>query len=71
MPILSRTSHYPYAEEMYQLCDREGIVVIDETPAVGIGAGDKDRPVQDLSHQRAPRAGAARDDCKGQESSLA
>lgn len=36
-----RTSHYPYAEEMYQLCDREGIVVIDETPAVGIGAGEK------------------------------
>lgn len=34
-----RTSHYPYAEEMYELCDREGIVVIDETPAVGIGAG--------------------------------
>lgn len=33
-----RTSHYPYAEEMYQLCDREGIVVIDETPAVGLGA---------------------------------
>ncbi len=35
-----RTSHYPYAEEMYSLCDREGIVIIDETPAVGIG-GDK------------------------------
>lgn len=34
-----RTSHYPYAEEMYRLCDREGIVIIDETPAVGIGAG--------------------------------
>lgn len=34
-----RTSHYPYAEEMYALCDREGIVIIDETPAVGIGAG--------------------------------
>ncbi|MCC8016529.1 MAG: beta-glucuronidase [Clostridiales bacterium] len=35
-----RTSHYPYAEEMYQLCDKEGIVIIDETPAVGIGGGD-------------------------------
>ena len=34
-----RTSHYPYAEEMYDLCDREGIVIIDETPAVGINAG--------------------------------
>ena len=31
-----RTSHYPYAEEMMNLCDREGIVVIDETPAVGL-----------------------------------
>ena len=31
-----RTSHYPYSEEMLDLCDREGIVVIDETPAVGL-----------------------------------
>lgn len=31
-----RTSHYPYSEEMMQLCDEEGIVVIDETPAVGV-----------------------------------
>lgn len=31
-----RTSHYPYSEEMMRLCDREGIVVIDETPGVGI-----------------------------------
>lgn len=41
-----RTSHYPYAEEMYQLCDREGIVVIDETPAVGIGAGADANPYE-------------------------
>lgn len=34
-----RTSHYPYAEEFYDLCDREGILVMDETPAVGIGGG--------------------------------
>lgn len=33
-----RTSHYPYSEEMMRLCDREGIVVIDEVPAVGINA---------------------------------
>lgn len=31
-----RTSHYPYSEEMYSLCDREGIVIIDELPAVGL-----------------------------------
>ncbi|MBQ7487814.1 MAG: beta-glucuronidase, partial [Clostridia bacterium] len=35
-----RTSHYPYAEEMYALCDREGIVIIDETPAVGMWADE-------------------------------
>jgi beta-glucuronidase len=34
-----RTSHYPYAEEMMRLCDEEGIVVIDETPAVGLNLG--------------------------------
>ncbi len=43
-----RTSHYPYAEEMMYLCDREGIVVIDETPAVGVnlnfGAAKGDKP---------------------------
>ena len=31
-----RTSHYPYSEEMMRLADEEGIVIIDETPAVGI-----------------------------------
>lgn len=31
-----RTSHYPYSEEMMRLADREGIVVIDETAAVGL-----------------------------------
>lgn len=31
-----RTSHYPYAEEVMDYADRHGIVVIDETPAVGL-----------------------------------
>lgn len=31
-----RTSHYPYSEEMMRLADREGFLVIDETPAVGL-----------------------------------
>ena len=34
-----RTSHYPYCEEMLRLCDREGILVIDEAPAVGLHTG--------------------------------
>ncbi|KAL4798433.1 glycosyl hydrolases family 2, TIM barrel domain-containing protein [Aspergillus venezuelensis] len=31
-----RTSHYPYAEEVLEYADRQGIVIIDETPAVGL-----------------------------------
>lgn len=31
-----RTSHYPYSEELMRLADKEGIVIIDETPAVGL-----------------------------------
>ncbi len=34
-----RTSHYPNSEEMMQLCDRMGILVIDEAPAVGLNTG--------------------------------
>ncbi|GKT84482.1 beta-glucuronidase precursor [Colletotrichum tofieldiae] len=34
-----RTSHYPYAEEFLEYADRHGIVVINETPAVGINLG--------------------------------
>lgn len=31
-----RTSHYPYAEEVYRMADRMGIAVIGELPAVGL-----------------------------------
>ncbi len=31
-----RTSHYPYAEEWYRFADREGFLIIDEVPAVGM-----------------------------------
>lgn len=31
-----RTSHYPYADEIMDLADQYGIVVIDECPAVGV-----------------------------------
>ena len=62
-----RTSHYPYSEEMMRLCDQEGIVVIDETTAVGVnlefGGGanfngqkistfDKEHGVQTQEHHK-------------------
>lgn len=49
-----RTSHYPYAQEMYDLCDREGIVIIDETPAVGLNMGDRANPYEfgTMEHHR-------------------
>lgn len=31
-----RTSHYPYSEQMMDMADELGILVIDETPAVGL-----------------------------------
>jgi beta-glucuronidase len=31
-----RTSHYPYSEQMMDLADRLGFLVIDETPAAGL-----------------------------------
>ncbi|MBE2182049.1 MAG: beta-glucuronidase [Anaerolineae bacterium] len=31
-----RTAHYPYSEQMMQLADQLGFLVIDETPAVGL-----------------------------------
>lgn len=31
-----RTAHYPYSEEIYQMADREGFLIIDEVPAVGM-----------------------------------
>ena len=34
-----RTGHYPYSEQVMDLADREGILVIDETPAVGLNLG--------------------------------
>ena len=34
-----RTAHYPYSEEVLDHADRMGIVIIDETPAVGLNMG--------------------------------
>ena len=34
-----RTSHYPYSEDVLDYADREGIILIDETAAVGLNMG--------------------------------
>ncbi|MGI5950335.1 MAG: beta-glucuronidase [Brooklawnia sp.] len=34
-----RTSHYPYSSDVMDYCDEQGILVIDETPAVGQNFG--------------------------------
>ena len=52
-----RTSHYPYAEEAMDLADRLGVLVINETPAVGLNFEDTDqltaqRLAQCLQQQR-------------------
>lgn len=39
-----RTAHYPYAEETMRLADEMGLVVIDETPAVGMYSINPDDP---------------------------
>ena len=41
-----RTSHYPYAEEQMMLADHEGILIIDEIPAVGLTFGDGEANIQ-------------------------
>lgn len=70
-----RTAHYPYSEEMMRLCDRQGIVVIDETPAVGLmhgfnfalfgGDGDKKKTFEVMNtkeaHEQVLRELVARD----------
>ncbi|MEZ4863017.1 MAG: beta-glucuronidase [Caldilineaceae bacterium] len=41
-----RTAHYPYAEEAMLLADREGLLIIDEIPAVSLQFGDGDANIQ-------------------------
>ncbi len=40
-----RTSHYPYADEIMDLADQLGVVVIDEAPAVGLNMWDRNQTV--------------------------
>ena len=41
-----RTSHYPYSEEAMRMADREGILIVDETPAVGLSFADGEENIQ-------------------------
>jgi beta-glucuronidase len=41
-----RTSHYPYSEEAMTMADRQGILIIDEIPAVGLFFSDAPENVQ-------------------------
>ena len=47
-----RTSHYPYADEFYQMADRFGIVIISETPAVGLGGRQLRSPIVLDNHKK-------------------
>jgi beta-glucuronidase len=40
-----RTSHYPYSDEAMTLADKEGFLIIDEIPAVGLLFDDGDKAV--------------------------
>lgn len=40
-----RTSHYPYADEIMDLADQLGVVIIDEVPAVGLNMWDRNQTV--------------------------
>jgi beta-glucuronidase len=41
-----RTSHYPYSEEEMRMADREGMLIIDEIPAVGLAFTDDEAAIQ-------------------------
>ena len=41
-----RTSHYPYSEEEMMMADRQGILIIDEIPAVSMTFEDGDANIE-------------------------
>lgn len=55
-----RTSHYPYSEEFYDLCDEQGILVIDEVFSINLDFR-KVRPEGLQAHKAAVAALMARD----------
>lgn len=40
-----RTAHYPYSEEAMMMADRQGFLIVDETPAVGLSFTDGDASI--------------------------
>jgi beta-glucuronidase len=58
-----RTSHYPYAEEVLDYADRQGLLVIDETPAVGLHLS--------LGHMGDPGARTFAPDAVGEQAAAA
>jgi beta-glucuronidase len=40
-----RASHYPYSEEMMNMADCEGVVIIDEVPAVGMNMFNRNEKI--------------------------
>jgi beta-glucuronidase len=40
-----RTAHYPYSEEAMAMADRQGFLIVDETPAVGLFFTDGDENI--------------------------
>lgn len=42
-----RTSHYPYSEEAMMFADREGVLIVDEIPAVGLFFDDDEAGIQE------------------------
>ncbi len=40
-----RTSHYPYSEEEMQMADRQGMLIIDEIPAVSLQFNDSEENI--------------------------
>ncbi|MEC7837769.1 MAG: beta-glucuronidase [Chloroflexota bacterium] len=41
-----RTAHYPYSEEDLELADRNGFLVVDEIPAVGLFFDDEEKNIE-------------------------
>ena len=48
-----RTSHYPYADEIMDMADQQGIVVIDESPGVSFKISSDILPLSVIIQEKA------------------